>query len=110
MASDLELALYTYIRMAGLPEPETEVKLIPDRRFRYDMVWPRHKLAVEIQGGIWQKGGHSTGAGISRDTEKLNLATLQGYRVLQVTGDQIKTGQALLWIKKALQMSEVPVE
>ena len=51
---------------------------------------------------IWVRGGHSTGTGITRDCEKLNLATLAGWRTLQVTKDHVKSGQALAWIQEAL--------
>lgn len=88
------------IRMAGLPDPVREFKAILGRRFRWDFAWPEHKLLVEVQGGIWQRGGHSTGKGITRDAEKLNLASLAGYRSLAFTADQIRGGQALAWLQQ----------
>lgn len=109
MTSDLERALAFQIRAKGLPKPQTELLAIPGRKYRFDMSWgqPDGKnggLLVEIQGGIWKKGGHSTGTGINRDCEKLCLAVLAGWRVLHVTGDQIASGEAIRWIKQALDM------
>ena len=106
MASHLEQALLTQIKMLKLPMPETELKVIEGRRFRYDLGWPDHSLLCEIQGATWVKGGHSTGVGIRRDCEKNNLAVLDGWRVLVFTGDHIKSGQAALWIKQALAQRE----
>lgn len=103
MRSKLELALAFQIRAAGLITPVVEFKAIPARRYRWDFAWPGQKLLVEVQGGIWAKGGHSTGKGITRDAEKSNLATLAGYRCITVTGEQIKSGQALRWIQSALK-------
>jgi very-short-patch-repair endonuclease len=101
--SPLEETLAFQIRAAGLPEPLREYRIVPDRRYRWDFVWRDENLAVEVQGGIYTKGGHSTGPGIERDAEKLDLATLNGYRVLIVTRKTIESGQALKWIQLALE-------
>jgi len=101
--SKLEMELQCQVQLAGLGDQlETEFKLISGRRFRWDVAFPAHRLLVEIQGGIWSVGGHSTGTGITRDCEKNNLAVLAGYRCLMVTGEHIRTGQALKWIRQAL--------
>ena len=104
--SQLEETLLTQIRMLKLPPPNREFKAIEGRRFRWDLAWPDQSLLCEINGATWVKGGHSTGVGIARDYEKANLATLQGWRVLQFTGDHVRSGQAALWIKEALAQRE----
>ena len=96
---------------------EREYTAIPDRNFRFDfhcrrnqnyhknpLNYPVNKLLVEVQGGVWLKGksGHSSGAGITRDCEKLSLAAVAGYRTIVVTPAQIKSGKAIEWIKAAL--------
>lgn len=100
--SALEETLMQQIRWAKLPAPKREYRAVPGRRYRWDLAWPDHMLLVEVQGGIWGKGGHSSGTGIERDTEKLALAILRGWRVLQVTTRQIRDGRALAWIQAAL--------
>lgn len=102
MTSDLERALAFQIRAKGLPKPQTEFLAIPGRKYRWDAAWIPQRLLVEVQGGIWKPGGHSTGKGITRDCEKSNLAVLAGWRVLHVTGDHITSGQAIRWIEAAL--------
>jgi len=106
MTSHLEQALAFQFRLAGLPIPIQEYKAIPGRRFRWDFAFlgkpGESVLLIEIQGGIWKPGGHSSGIGITRDCEKLNLATLAGYRCLAVTKEHIESGQALKWIQQAL--------
>ena len=37
-----------------------------------------------------------------KDIEKYNEATLRGWRVLRVTGDMIRRGEALILIERAL--------
>jgi hypothetical protein len=71
---------------------------IPDRKFEFDFAWPSHKVALEVQGGIFRKMGHSTGVGITRDCEKACLGAINGWRLLPVTAQQIRSGQALEWI------------
>jgi hypothetical protein len=59
-------------------------------------------LAIEIDGGGWTNGRHSRGAGIEKDCEKSALIAAAGYRLIRVTPKQVRTGQALAWIKGAL--------
>lgn len=77
------------------------------RRYIYDVAFPEHKLVVEVQGGIWlDHKGHTSGTGVTRDCDKLNLATLAGWRCLQVTSNMIRDGRALHYIEVALGIKE----
>lgn len=90
------------IRAAGLRAPEREYRLVPTRRFRWDFAWPIYGIVAEIQGAIWITGAHSTGAGITRDCEKANLACLAGFRTLFFTPAMVKDGTALATLEKVL--------
>lgn len=68
---------------------DTEVGLITGRKFKFDYVHHDSKVAIELNGQIWQKAGHSSGTGLLRDYEKLNLAQMQGYCVFQLAGKMI---------------------
>lgn len=94
-AGHLEQAFATQIKQAGLPEPGREVKLSSEYAYRWDFVWAKYRLAVEINGGIWTVGGHSTGKGILRDMTKLRIATLAGYRSFQFHADAVEDGSAV---------------
>lgn len=100
--SQLEFLLASQIMALELPVPETEFRAVPTRKFRWDFAWPEHKLLVEVNGGTWGKGGHSTGTGIARDYEKNNLANLAGYRCLIFTGAMVESGEAVDMIAKCL--------
>lgn len=100
--SQLELLLLNRLERSGLPLGEPQVRGIPGRQFAFDRAWPDQRVAVDVQGAIYVKGGHSTGVGIERDTEKACLAALAGWRYLPVTEKQIKSGQAVDWIARAL--------
>jgi very-short-patch-repair endonuclease len=98
--SNLELLLLDQLRTAGIEEPKLEHKFHPKRRWRLDMVWPAHMLAVEVEGGTWIGGRHTRGSGFEKDAEKYAEAMCMGWRVLRVTGSQICTGKALKWIQQ----------
>ena len=100
--SELEDLLAFQIRANGLPEPRREYAAVSGRKFRFDFAWPNFKLLLEVQGGTWIKGGHSTGKGIGRDCEKECLALAEGWRVAHVDGDQVRAGKAVLWIEAIL--------
>jgi very-short-patch-repair endonuclease len=74
----------------------------PGRNWRFDFALVLHRIAIEVQGGTWSNGAHSRGSGIERDTEKAAHAAIAGWRLIPVTGGQIKSGKAIEWIKKAV--------
>jgi hypothetical protein len=49
-----------------------------------------------------EKGGHNTGAGLTRDFEKLNLATLKRWRVFLLS-DAMINEEWLSKIKEAIK-------
>jgi hypothetical protein len=101
--SGLEDLLLAQIRAVGLPEPERQARLVPGRKFLWDFAWREHGLACEVQGGIFlPKGAHTSGVGVTRDCEKAALALLEGFVTLAVTGEHVRSGQALAWIEALL--------
>ena len=101
--STLEAELALQIKALGLPEPIREYQAITGRKFRFDFAWLEHRLLVEVNGGTYTKGAHSTGQGIARDYEKANLAVLQGWRVLTFDGKSVKDGTAVEVIRQAVE-------
>ena len=103
--SQLEAELALQIKALGLPEPIREYQAIKGRKFRFDFAWldPEDRLLVEVNGGTYTQGAHSTGQGIARDYEKCNLATLAGWRVLSFDGKAVKSGEAVEVIRQALE-------
>lgn len=103
MTSTLEDTFLFQVRALGLPEPEREVCVIPGRKFRFDFCFRAAKLLIEINGGTFTQGGHSTGLGIRRDYTKSNLAQLAGWRCLSFDGKAVRSGEAVEVTKKALE-------
>ena len=72
------------------PLPECEYRFHGKRRWRFDFAWPRALVAVEVEGGTWQRGRHTRGAGYRGDCEKYNAAAVNGWRVLRFTAGMLR--------------------
>lgn len=97
-------------KLYGIPEPVTEWMFYPGRRWRFDFCWTKKKIAVEIEGGVWTQGRHTRGSGFMKDLEKYNAAGKMGYRVFRFTPQQLKSGEAQMFMKDVLQETKAEVE
>jgi len=86
---------------------EREYRFHPTRKWRFDYCYVQHKIALEVEGGVWTKGRHTRGAGFIKDMEKYNEATLLGWQVYRCTPQQIESGEAFLLIEKALKLNKL---
>lgn len=100
--SNLEELFAMHVRALRLPEPMREYRFHSKRRWRLDFAWPTQMLGVEIEGGVWSGGRHTTGVGFTLDCEKYAEAMCAGWRILRVTGSQVENGQAIDWVTKLL--------
>ncbi len=111
----MKLNLADFWALFSIPEPVEEFKFLPDRRFRFDYAWPKFRIAVEVEGGIWIPGGggHNRPLHFLKDLTKYNLAALHGWTVFRFTPKEFKDGTAgelleVYW-KKILPTSGGPV-
>ena len=74
----------------GIDTPQKEVVFASDfkRRWRIDYLF--NNIAVEIEGGVFIKGRHSRGVGMTKDAQKYNCMHLLGYKLLRFTAKQAK--------------------
>lgn len=79
-----------------------EFKFHPSRRWRFDYAIPEHKIAVEVEGGVWTNGRHTRPQGFLGDIEKYNTATLMGWRVFRTTPTELVRTATLKMIKQAI--------
>lgn len=85
------------LRSVGLPAPVREHRFHPVRRWRFDYAWIEHKVALEVEGGVWTGGRHTRGAGFTNDLEKYSEAAIMGWCVLRVTPrDLLRQGKNLV--------------
>lgn len=69
---------------------ESEYRFDKERKFRFDFALPENKIAIEYNGIMSEKSRHTSITGYSKDMSKLNLAAINGWRVLQYTPLNIK--------------------
>jgi hypothetical protein len=65
----------------GLARPVAEHEFALPRGWRFDYAWPAHKVALEVQGGVFMFGGHTDPSGFAKDMEKWNAAAERGWLV-----------------------------
>jgi very-short-patch-repair endonuclease len=97
---------FVFIRLCelyGIPAPIQEHRFHPVRKWRWDFAWPEHKLALEVDGGVWVGGKHGRGAGIVKDHAKQNAAAELGWRVMRVTPRQLASIDTVAMVRRALQ-------
>lgn len=85
-----------------------EYRFYPVRRWRFDYAIPSHKIALEVEGGVWTGGRHTSPKGFLGDIEKYNTATLLGWRVFRTTPDALLTSATLKMIRQAIQGDITP--
>lgn len=94
------------LKFAGVPFFVTQFHFAKElgRQWAADYAWPKFKLLVEIDGGLWRKGGgaHSRPTAILRDMQKHNDAALLGFHVLRFSTDDVKSGTALRYLERVL--------
>lgn len=102
VGSDLELTLHWQLIAEKITGYTMEYRFHPERKWRFDFCWPKEKIAVEVEGGTWSGGRHTTGSGFAKDCEKYNHAAMMGYRVFRFTSDMVKKGEAIKWIREIM--------
>lgn len=98
------------LKLRGFPIPEAEVMFAKPRRWRWDFAYTDRKIAIEYQGGIfYSKQGHNSIKGLRRDYEKFTEGSLRGWVIILIDAETVRSGQAVLWVERALRkcMSEV---
>jgi very-short-patch-repair endonuclease len=80
--SEAERRLLELIRAAGLPTPRTNVRVAGHE---VDMLWPRQRLVVEVDGYAF----HGSRVAFERDRSRDARLVAAGYRVLRVTWRQL---------------------
>lgn len=87
--SPLEARFAMLWRSLGGPPLEREFRFHPTRRWRADFAHLPSRTLIEIEGGIWLHGRHTTPRGFAADAEKYLEAALAGWRVLRLVDRQL---------------------
>ena len=78
------------------------------RKWRFDLALPDLMIALEIEGGMYAKGGgaHQRVKRFKGDMEKYNAATALGWRVFRVGWEHVLNKQALAILANEAGRSE----
>jgi hypothetical protein len=68
--------------------------------FKADFAWPQACVVVEVQGGTFVVGGHSTGPGIERDAIKSLTAQVSGWALICLTDKMLTRNGEKIWLPK----------
>ena len=102
VVSNLELLMIEQLREKKITGYMMEYRFHPTRRWRFDFAFERIKFAVEVEGGTWSGGRHTTGSGFEKDCEKYAEALVLGWRVLRVTSTMVKKRTAINYIDRMI--------
>ena len=91
------------LAQAKMPEAAVEHRFHVERKWRFDYAWPRWKVALEVDGGVWTGGAHGRGTGIIRDQEKHNYAAAMGWLIIRCVPRKLATADTIAFVKAALE-------
>lgn len=86
-----------------------EYQFHPERKWRLDRAIPHIKVGVEINGGIWRRGGgaHSRPQAIERDLEKCNALQEAGWLCAYITRKDLEDGTGLATFKRFIELRKI---
>ena len=64
------------------------------RNWRFDFACPDMRIAVEVEGGGWTGGRHTSGVGFAGDLQKYDAAMRLGWSVYRCSPQMVTSGQA----------------
>lgn len=100
----LEAVFEQHLTWTGMrPVFDTQVQLIPGKRWKFDYFARDYRLAVEIHGGTHSEGRHVRGEGFHNDRTKINAAQEMGINVLEFTGAMLEDGSAIAQTERMLK-------
>lgn len=96
-----------HVRCHRLPPISRHFKfaLSIGRRWEADFACEEYRVLIEIDGGVWRKGGgaHSRPTNILRDMRKSNDAALLGWAPLRFSPAEVKSGDAIAFLQRVLR-------
>lgn len=95
--SAIEETLALHIRADKLEQPIREYAFDAARGWRFDFAWPKLHFAVEVDGEV-----HRIRERFHSDIHKGARALMLGWAVLHVSGREVRSGEAIQWVKALL--------
>jgi hypothetical protein len=86
------------LELAGFPAPTLEYRFAAPRKWRADLAYPDKRLLIEIDGAVHRIKARFK-ADLARDQA---IFFMSGWRKLRVSPAQVRSGEALELVKRAL--------
>jgi very-short-patch-repair endonuclease len=105
---ELEHRFLELVRAAGLPEPETNVKVTArGRRYEIDCLWREHRVAVELDG----RAAHARTLAFEPDRRKDAALSAVGLHPLRFTWYRVtnEPDEVIAELEATLAQAETPV-
>lgn len=80
-----------------------EFRFHTTRRWRFDYAVPSLRIALEVEGGVWHGGRHTSPQGFIGDMEKYNAAAMLGWVVVRTTPEALLT-EGVRLVRKLAEM------
>lgn len=80
----------------SVPLPETEHEFAREslgRLWRFDLCWPGHSVALEVEGVTRHGGRHQRVEGLEEDAVKYSWAAILGWTLIRATPRMIQDGR-----------------
>lgn len=82
-----------------------EFRFHPTRRWRFDYAILSHKIALEVEGGVFTGGRHTRSKGFLGDMEKYNEAARLGWTVVRVIPAELYTRKTVQLLRDLINNS-----
>jgi len=98
-----------YCEAQGLPRPVPEFRFHLKRLWRFDWAWvePQYRIALEVEGGVWNGGAHLRGKHFLSDVEKYNEASLAGWLLLRCTPQDMEDSSVFTLLHRAFDARRI---
>ena len=98
MATTISLLERAILKYTGL-KTVAEYRFHPTREWRFDFAVPAARVAIEVEGGIW----NGREEGWRRDLEKYNEAAACGWLVIRTIPTELLKVQTLQLVVRAIR-------
>ena len=99
VGSDIEELFAEQLLLSELPAPTRQYLYLRGSKHTLDFAWPELMIGVEVQGMV-----HRIKSKFHADIKKRATALLQGWRVLEVGGAEIRNGVAIKWTQELFDL------
>lgn len=89
---------------------EPEYMFHVKRQWRLDFAQVDRRIAIEVEGGLWQIGRHQRPEGFMEDCVKYNALVLDRWWLLRFPPEHIKSGEAIATVEALIEAIDARID